>query len=253
MTLQPCYIHTKLSKPMSIQSSLARQRFYRSIETPCPYLPGRIESKLFTRFESGDSAALNSLLTRSGFRRSHDISYRPVCAGCNACVPVRVPASRFTPSDGQARTTRRNADLTAVYLGSVATREQYDLFMRYQHGRHAGGDMALMSFEDYAAMVEEGTQLTGIVEWRTASGTLKAVMLADAVSDGMSAVYSFFDPDEPRRSLGTFMILELIAEIARRGRDYLYLGYLVTGTRKMEYKARFQPHETLTEQGWKLV
>ena len=238
---------------MSIQSSLARQRFYRSIETPCPYLPGRMESKLFTRFEGGDSAALNSLLTRSGFRRSHDISYRPVCAGCNACTPVRVPASQFAPTDSQARTIRRNTDLTAAYLGSVATREQYDLFLRYQHGRHGGGDMALMNFEDYAAMVEDGTKLTGIVEWRDGQGLLKAVMLADSVADGMSAVYSFFDPDDPRRSLGTYMILDLIGEIARRGREYLYLGYLVTGTRKMEYKARFQPQETLTDKGWKTI
>jgi arginine-tRNA-protein transferase len=235
---------------MSIQSSLARQRFYRSIETPCPYLPGKMESKLFTRFETGDSAALNSLLTRAGFRRSHDISYRPICNGCHACTPVRVPVKQFIPSDSQRRTVRRNTDLKGICLGSVATEEQYDLFLRYQLGRHEGGDMSLMNFSDYAAMVEECTKLTELIEWRDSDDRLIAVMLADGVADGMSAVYSFFDPEESRRSLGTFMILELIRIIAKREQDYLYLGYLVSGAPKMEYKARFQPQETLTDQGW---
>jgi arginine-tRNA-protein transferase len=236
-----------------IQSPINQQRFYRSIDLPCPYLPGRMESKLFTRLDEGNGAALNSMLTRAGFRRSHNISYRPMCDTCNACQPVRVPAALFTPSRGQRRTLAHNADLGRVVLGAVATRDQYDLFMRYQQSRHAGGDMALMTYEDYTAMVEECTSQTEILEWRDRAGVLKAVMLADAVGDGMSAVYSFFEPGEPSRSLGTFMILELIDEVLRRKRDYLYLGYMIGGMRKMEYKARFRPLEGMTSEGWALM
>ena len=235
-----------------IDPSLARQKFYRSMAVPCPYLPGRMESKLFTRLDDGNDAALNSMLTRAGFRRSHNISYRPVCDGCRACTPVRVIVRDFAASASQARVLRRNIDLSCVLRPAIATREQFELFTRYQGGRHAGGDMSLMRWEDYAAMVEEGTSATGVFEWRDGKGVLKAAMLADSVADGLSAVYSFFDPEDDRRSLGTFMILSLIGQVAARGRDYLYLGYTIDGMAKMEYKSRFKPLEVFGDSGWQL-
>jgi arginine-tRNA-protein transferase len=236
-----------------IDPSLARQKFYRSMAVPCPYLPGRMESKLFTRLDEGHDAALNSMLTRAGFRRSHNIAYRPVCDACRACTPVRVVVNEFAASSSQARVLRRNLDLACVLQPAIATREQFALFTRYQQGRHSGGDMSLMRWDDYAAMVEEGTSATGVFEWRDAEGRLKAAMLADGVADGLSAVYSFFDPDDDRRSLGTFMILSLIGQAATHGREYLYLGYTIDGMAKMEYKSRFRPLEVFGDQGWRLL
>ena len=232
-----------------IQSRLDSKRFYRSLALPCPYLPGRMERKLFTRLEEADGAEINALLTQAGFRRSHDIVYRPVCESCAACVPVRIPVALHEESHSLRRIRRRNADLTVSFWPAHPTPEQYALFLQYQEVRHTDGDMAQMSWSDYASMVEEGTENTCLAEWRL-EGRLMAVMLLDRVGDGLSAVYSFFDPAETRRSLGTLVILGLVDEAVHSGAGYVYLGYLIRGTRKMEYKARFRPLEGLGKDGW---
>jgi arginine-tRNA-protein transferase len=238
---------------MSILESepLAAQRFYRSAPLPCPYLPGRFERKLFTKLEPETARDVNSTLIREGFRRSHDIVYRPVCPTCSACTPVRVPVKEFIPDRTQRRTVKRNRDLSLEILKPLSSAEQYALFVRYQASRHADGSMARMSESDYAALIkEQGENTSALFMWRDENGTLKGAMLVDCLQDGYSAVYSFFDPDEETRSLGTFMILSLIEEARRTDRSYIYLGYYIEGLPKMAYKARFRPLEAITKLAW---
>ncbi len=229
---------------------LQLQTFYRSGPLPCPYIPGRTERKLFTRVTPDAVAAANAILTRAGFRRSHDIIYRPVCGNCQACVPVRIPAAAFVPDRRMRRTMRANADLVMRIEPARATDEQFALFRAYQTGRHPDSDMARMTAADYVAMVEDGSTASLMLSLRDAAGRLFGVMLADLLEDGLSAVYSFFDPAEHRRSLGTQMILLLVEEARRRGLDYVYLGYWIAESRKMAYKRAFHPIEALTSTGW---
>lgn len=235
--------------------------FYLSGPAPCPYLDGRVERKLFTRLV-GDPAidsGINAALTRAGFRRSHEVVYRPACPSCSSCVPVRVPVARFAPS----RSLRRVASLNRTLALEIAPARGYDkvgalypLFARYQESRHAGGDMARMTEEEFSAMIAEGAADTELWMLRAPpvdgqGGPVMGVAIVDRMKDGFSAVYSFFAPDEPRRSLGAQLILTLIAEAARLELDYVYLGYWIRETRKMAYKTRFQPLEALGPEGWK--
>ncbi len=224
--------------------------FFRSGPMPCPYLAGRIERKLFTRLTGPDSEALNSTLSQAGFRRSHDIIYRPVCPGCQACVPVRIPVARFAPSRTMRRTCKANADLVMTERPARATQEQYDLFLRYQRSRHGDSDMARMSLSDYAAMIEEGSVASSMFEFRAADGMLAAAMVSDCLADGFSAVYSFFEPGLSHRSLGTYMVLALIERAVALGLPHVYLGYWIESSPKMSYKSRFRPLEALTRDGW---
>lgn len=227
-------------------------QFYLSGPLPCPYLPARVERKLFTRL-SGDPAndtEINSTLTRAGFRRSHDIVYRPACHECNACVPVRVPVRAFLPSRSLRRIAAINRDLTLDISGNKVTPEQYRLFMAYQTARHPDSDMARMSWDDFTIMLREGEADTHMYQLRMDSGALAGCIITDHVSDGLSAVYSFFDPALNRRSLGAQLILTLIEETVRRGQNHVYLGYWISASRKMAYKARFQPLQALGAQGW---
>jgi arginine-tRNA-protein transferase len=217
---------------------------------PCPYLDGRTERVIATELGGGDAHALYDAGIRAGFRRSHNFMYRPACPDCNACRPVRVRVRDFAPSRSFARVSRVNRDVRAETGPARATNEQYRLFARYQAERHPGGGMDRMSFIDYRAMMENSPVATMMTEFHGPEGDLLAVMLADQVSDGLSAVYSFFDPGRPRAALGTFMIVWLIGETARRGLDYLYLGYWIEGCAKMDYKSRFQPLEALSPAGW---
>lgn len=227
--------------------------FFRSGPLPCPYLPGRVERKLFTRLSGPDGPALNSILSQAGFRRSHDIVYRPVCPGCQACVPVRIPVRRFSPNRTQRKLARGNSDLTMTECPPRDTLEQYDLFRRYQRYRHEDSDMARMSQSDYGAMIEEGAAAASLYEFRTPDRRLVGAMLADRLSDGFSAVYSFYDPEEQPRSLGTYMILALVEKARAEELAHIYLGYWIADCRKMAYKARFRPIETLTEGGWRTL
>ena len=228
----------------------ALRPFYRTASLPCPYLDGQTERKLITEIGGRDSYAFYNELSRAGFRRSHHLAYRPACAGCAACLPVRVAVDNFETTRSLRRTLNANRDLSTRLAPARATTEQYRVFSRYQRSRHAESDMASMTFGDYRAMVEDSPVMTVLLEHRKPDGTLVAACLADLLDDGLSAVYSYFDPAEAARSPGTAMILALIVEARQRALPYVYLGYWIGASRKMAYKTRFRPLEALTSQGW---
>ncbi len=230
------------------QHSRDTPQFYLTAPSPCPYLAGKEERKVFTHLVGERAAELNNILTQGGFRRSQSIAYRPACEGCRACVSVRV--------------VRRNADIGSDMRIAVPTSEQYAIFRAYLDSRHRDGGMADMTVLDYAMMVEDSHIETRIIEYRRrepgaahtrGGGDLAAIALTDVLSDGLSMVYSFFEPDEASRSLGTFMVLDHIARAQRMGLSYVYLGYWVRGSRKMDYKGRFLPQERLMPDGWARV
>ena len=225
--------------------------FHQSEPSPCPYIDGQTEQTLFTVLYEPDGNDRNAELTTLGFRRSQNFAYRPFCSNCNACKPVRIPVADFAPSTSQKRLLARNADIDWSWARSEATNEQYKLFQRYQSGRHAGSSMEKMSFGEYKQMVMGAPIKSTMMMGRSAEdGRLIAVMYFDELEDGGSAVYSFFTPDEPKRGLGTLMVLHLAQHIRERGQPYLYLGYWIGGCDKMSYKARYRPLEVLTDAGW---
>jgi len=228
-------------------------QFYLTIPSPCPYLPDRMERKIFTQLDPLDGPHLNNYLTHAGFRRSQNVIYRPACETCRECRSLRVDVQAFKRGKSFKRTVKRNSDILIETKYAVATAEQFDLLQRYLNHRHAGGGMSSMDFERYGMMVEECASETEITEFRMQDGTLIAAMLVDHLSDGMSLVYSFYDPDEEHRSLGNFMILTHIDLCRDLGMPYLYLGYWVPDSPKMSYKARFRPAEILTYAGWKTL
>jgi arginine-tRNA-protein transferase len=218
-------------------------------------LEGRIERKVFARLTGGLAQQLNEALTHSGFRRSQMIAYRPACDGCAACVSVRIVVNEFAPSRGHRRILKRNTDLARREVRAEATREQFALLRTYLDSRHAGGGMSDMGLFDYVAMVEETPVNTQLVEYRSTprNGSYEMLLgcaLTDVLRDGLSMVYSFYHPGEDWRSLGTHMILDHIAEAKRRGLPYVYLGYWIEGSDKMDYKSRFRPMEALRPEGW---
>lgn len=225
-------------------------QFFLTIPSPCPYLPGRMERKIFTQLDPLDGPHLNNYLTHAGFRRSQNVIYRPACESCRECRSLRVRADEFTPGRSFRRTIRRNDDLSIEIAPAIATSEQYALLSRYLGHRHPGGGMTDMDFSRYEMMVEECASETEIVEYRNQTGKLIACMLIDRLTDGLSLVYSFFEPDDVDRSLGNYMILDQIARCHSEGLPYLYLGYWVPGSPKMHYKSRFQPSEVLGHRGW---
>lgn len=231
-------------------------QFYVTAPQPCPYLEGRMERKLFTALQGEYAETLNDTLSKQGFRRSQNVLYRPSCAECTACMSARIRVADFTPSKSQRKTLRRNADLTRRASSPWATEDQFALFRRYLDDRHADGGMADMDIFEFAAMVEETPIRSRIIEYEAtpdpdmARGDLKAVCLTDVLDDGLSLVYSFYDPDEARRSLGTHVILDHV-EIAREsGLPYVYLGYWVPGSPKMGYKASFSALEVYKNGVW---
>jgi leucyl-tRNA---protein transferase len=230
-------------------------RFYLTAPSPCPYLPGRRERKVFTGLDSADAASVNDSLTHAGFRRSQNIAYRPACDDCEACVSTRVVVGGFEPHRRWRRILQRNSDLTRHLRPGEATEEQFWLLRRYLLSRHGEGGMADMTLLDYAAMIEETAVKTHIVEYRFAAGPdkgeLAACALVDVLRDGLSLVYSFFDTREPQRSLGSYIILDHIAQAQAIGFAHLYLGYWVRGSEKMAYKAQFQPMELLRGGTWR--
>ena len=217
---------------------------------PCPYLSGRVEQQLFAELSGAKALDVFDALSQGGFRRSHHIIYKPACSGCNACIPVRIPVDRFRPGKSWRRIINRNDDLLATDVGARITKEQFDLFKRYTARRHGEGEMAKMSRRDYAAMVLSSPVDTVMVEFRCPDGDLIAGCLMDRLAGGLSAVYSFFDPAEERRSLGSYVILWMIEEAKRLELDHVYLGYWVAGSPKMNYKARFRPFESFGPDGW---
>jgi arginyl-tRNA--protein-N-Asp/Glu arginylyltransferase len=213
---------------------------------PCPYLPGKQERKLFTHLSGKRASSLHHLLSENGFRRSQNLIYRPACEGCNACQSVRIVANEFAPSGRFRRVLRNNDDLSVEVRPTTATSEQYDLFKRYLESRHAGGGMNQMSFVDYEYMVEDTPVQSVLVEYRLRDDPeqrLIAVALTDVMPDGLSMVYSFYDPDLAHRSLGTYLILDHIAQVRSAALNYVYLGYWVKESPKMAYKALYRPLE----------
>jgi len=245
------------------QHSRDTPQFYLTAPSPCPYLAGKEERKVFTHLVGERAGELNNILTQGGFRRSQSIAYRPACEGCRCCVSVRVLAKEFCPTRSMRRIVNRNADITGEMKVAAPTSEQYSIFRGYLDSRHRDGGMADMTVLDYAMMVEDSHIETRIIEYRRRGratstprrrdGNLIAVALTDVLADGLSMVYSFFEPDEATRSLGTFMVLDHIARAQRLGLAYVYLGYWVRGSRKMDYKSRFLPQERLTPDGWARV
>jgi len=233
-------------------------RFFVTVATPCPYLPGREERKLFTELKGGDAVELNDILTHYGFRRSQNVAYRPACDNCSACQSVRIRVKDFELKRWARKALKANSDLVADVIDPWVTDEQFDLLKTYLGARHGDGGMAGMDAYDYTLMVEDTPVETTLTEYRMAGedGTasdLIAVCLTDRLSDGLSMVYSFYNPELQGRSLGTFMILEHVARARRMGLDYVYLGYMVSNCRKMSYKARFQPLEVLGPDGWRIA
>ncbi len=242
------------------QHSRDTPQFYLTAPSPCPYIKSQEERKVFTHLVGDRARELNDVLTHGGFRRSQSIAYRPACETCRACVSVRVVVNDFKSTRSMRRIAQRNADVIGELKHPAPTSEQYSVFRAYLDARHRDGGMADMTVLDYAMMIEDSHVQTGLVEYRRrspdsaltgrGSGDLLAVALNDVLSDGLSMVYSFFDPDQGDRSLGTFMILEHIEHARKMGLAYVYLGYWVPGSRKMDYKGRFLPQERLMPSGW---
>lgn len=229
-------------------------RFYVTGASPCPYLPNRVERKGFTHLTQDNPDALHNQLSQAGFRRSQGVAYRPACPTCNACRSVRVDASAFQPSRNQRRIVRTNIDLVREPVQAKATREQYRLLKAYLGSRHEGGGMSDMGFREYCAMVNESPVQTLLFEYRLGradNAPLVAVSLTDVMRDGFSMVYTFFDPAQRRRSLGTYLILDHILHAAELSLPHVYLGYWIKGSAKMDYKRRFTPLEVLDGGRWR--
>ncbi|WP_137132942.1 arginyltransferase [Rhizobium sp. FY34] len=244
---------------MNTQATPSPQ-FYLTAPAACPYLPGELERKVFTHLVGARAAEMNDLLTQGGFRRSQNIAYRPACETCRACVSVRILVNEFEIGRNMRRVLSGNSDLVGTMMPPQPSTEQFSLFRRYLDDRHQRGGMSDMSALDYAIMVEDTHVNTRLIEYRKRvpgaglgdqpQGELVGVALSDMMSDGLSMVYSFFNPEEEHRSLGTYMILDHIKRTRQLGLPHVYLGYWVKGSAKMHYKTRFQPQEHLMPAGW---
>jgi arginyl-tRNA--protein-N-Asp/Glu arginylyltransferase len=235
-----------------------RMKFYLTSPQPCPYLPGRTERKVFANLAVDGAVGLNDSLTRSGFRRSQTIAYRPACKTCGACRSVRIDVAAFQMSRRWRRVLARNADLEREANLARATREQFRLLKRYLDRRHPGGGMTDMEIRDYAGMVDASPVHTAVFEYRNRlngkpgdDGVLQAVALTDVLRDGLSMVYSFYRPELADRSVGSFMVLDHVRLALELGLPYVYLGYWVRGSEKMGYKADFTPLEVFDGESWR--
>lgn len=234
-------------------------RFFVTAPSPCPYLPGRMERKVFTELKGPHADALNDALSRIGFRRSQTVAYRPSCLDCTACQSVRVVAEEFRASPTQRRNLRRNADLVVSECQPWSTSEQFELLQAYLGARHPGGGMTQMDEVDFADMVEHTPVTSFVTEYREPGdgitpGRLVGACLTDRQGDGLSMVYSFFDPaHEARAGLGNFIILDHIQRAAQMGLPYVYLGYWVEQSERMQYKIRYRPLERLGREGWERI
>lgn len=231
-------------------------RFFVTNPSPCPYLPGKTERKVFTELNGEHAAELNDALGRIGFRRSQNVAYRPSCADCKACISVRVVTNEFRPNATQRRILRKNSDLQASGCRPWSTAEQYDLLRSYLSHRHPVGGMTNMDEMDYADMVEQTPVNSQVVEYREPAtdggqGKLVGACLTDYQGDGLSMIYSFFDSENSdRKSLGNYIIMDHILRAKEAGLPYVYLGYWVDGSPRMEYKTRYRPIEKLGPEGW---
>jgi arginine-tRNA-protein transferase len=222
---------------------------YVGYEHDCDYLPGNQARMAYVSPQVPMNMELYSRLVARGFRRSGSLVYRPQCENCSACVPVRIPVDRFRPNRSQARTLKANGDVEVVKRPDRFDEGHYQLYMRYLRARHAEGHMVQSSREDYSQFVISGWGGAAFYElW--AAGRLLGVAVVDHLEDGLSAVYTFFDPEFPQRGLGTFAVLWQIGEAKRLGLPWVYLGFWISGCRKMAYKGLFRPFQALRGQAW---
>ena len=228
-------------------------QFYVTAPQDCPYLDKQVERKLFTALYGSNSSRLNNSLSKQGFRRSQNVLYRPSCSNCNACMSARIISEEFKLTKSQKRIRSRNEDVIRVVNPPLATDPQYDLFKRYINTRHPDGGMSDMDADDFTAMLEETNVESKIVEYyENKNGKTKLISfsLVDILDDGISMVYSVFDPDMKERSLGTYMIMDHNDLTLEMKLKFVYLGYWVKGSSKMDYKKRFSPLEVFTDDKW---
>lgn len=232
-------------------SELERIRLFLSVEHVCGYLPGRASRNAFVDPEFPLTPARYGWLLEQGFRRSGVHVYRPYCQNCNSCIPARIPSQTFVPNRNQRRCLHRNDDLSLRVVTRL-TAEHYALYRDYLLSRHAGGGMDAYNREAFHTFLE--CSWGEVRYWEIRAGSrLVALAVVDETPRGLSAVYTFFDPDETRRSLGTYAVLRQIEDTKQRGMPHVYLGYWVPGSQKMDYKRHFRPLEVLRHGGWKAL
>ncbi|GAA5523590.1 aspartate/glutamate leucyltransferase [Microbulbifer aestuariivivens] len=236
---------------MSNYSKLDSVRLLATLPHPCGYLPDEEATTVFVDPQTPIDQRLYSQLSDLGFRRSGTYLYRPQCANCRACVPVRVPVGLFRPSRSQRRCWKRNRDLEVFHVDSINTDEHYDLYARYIEHRHQDGEMYPPSRDQFQSFLTPAWGSTSYIELRV-SGRLVATAVADVLTAGISAIYTFFDPDESHRGLGSYCILYEIECAKRLGLSSLYLGYWIEECHKMSYKRQFEPAEFLRDNRWSL-
>lgn len=230
------------------QSSLYDLQMFLTTDYPCSYLPGR-QARNLVADPAATDGRLYAQLAEMGFRRSGDHIYRPHCRGCMACRSLRIPVERFRPNRAQRRIWNRNRDLTVRVIDAEFKQEHFELFGRYLRHRHASGGMDPDNPENYWSFITSRWSPTGLGEFRLGR-SLVAVAVIDRLENGLSAVYTFFEPEQKARGLGTYVILWQIAEARRLGLTWLYLGYWVEQCDKMAYKTRFKPHEIFMAERW---